>query len=418
MSFKQASRAVPARVFLDRGSPPTLLTLVLVAAISALSMNFFLPSLPAMAEFFVVDYAVMQLAVSAYLGVTAILQIIMGPLSDRYGRRPVMLAALVVFVIATIGCAVSTSAETFLLCRMIQAVVATGLALARASVRDTLEASQAASMISYVTMGMAMGPMLGPVFGGILEQWFGWQSTFWTLGVLGCLVLWLVWVDFGETHAHKTSSFAEQFRQYPALLGSHLFWGYALTAAFASGSFFAFLGGAPYVASNVLGMNPASMGFYFGLISLGYLIGNFISGRLVAEVGLNRMMLVGTFVASLGLLLSGTLFVAGLFHPFSLFGPIMLVGAGNGLTIPSSNIGMLSVRPHLAGSAAGLGGALMVGGGAALSAITGALMGHGWGVWPLLYMMLASSMFSSVAAMYVIRVERGTEPMEAARQCR
>lgn len=412
MALEQPSTAGPARVFLDRRSPPTLLTLVLVAAMSALCMNFFLPSLPAMAEYFVVDYAVMQLALSAYLGVTAILQIIMGPLSDRYGRRPVMLAALGIFLIATIGCALSTNAEVFLFCRMIQAVVATGLALARASVRDTLDANQAASMISYVTMGMAVGPMLGPVFGGLLEQWFGWQSSFWVLAVMGSVVLWLVWVDFGETNAQKTSSFAEQFRQYPALFASRRFWGYALTAAFASGSFFAFLGGAPYVARNLLGMSPATVGFYFGFISLGYFVGNFVSGRKAAKVGLNRMMLAGTFVSSFGLLVSCLLFIAGQVHPFSLFGPVMLVGVGNGLTMPSSNIGMLSVRPHLAGSASGLGGALMVGGGAALSATTGALMGHGWGVWPLLCMMLASSLVASVAAVYVIRVEKIMGPLE------
>ena len=136
-------------------------------------------------------------------------------------------------------------------------------------------------------------------------------------------------------------------------------------------------------------MSPASLGFYFGFISLGYLVGNFISGRFASRVGLNRMMLTGSVVASCGLVLSWVLFATGIYHPFALFGPVVFVGVGNGLTMPSSNIGMLSVRPHLAGSASGLGGALMVAGGAALAAITGALMGHGWGVWPLLFMMLS-----------------------------
>ena len=402
----------PVRLFLDNKSPPTLTTLVVVAAVAALSMNFFLPSLPSMSSFFAVDYAVMQIAVSGYLGVTAILQIIMGPLSDRFGRRPVMLASLLIFVLATAGCALSQSVETFMFFRMMQAAVASGIALARASVRDTLAPDQAASMISYVAMGMALGPMLGPVAGGLLEQWFGWQATFWALIVFGAAALILTWFDFAETNTNMTSSFSEQFRQYPALFQSRRFWGYALTAAFASGAFFAFLGGAPFVARSILGMSPASLGFYFGFISLGYLVGNFISGRHAARIGLNRMMLAGTYVASVGLVLSCVLFAVGIYHPFALFGPVVFVGVGNGLTMPSSNIGMLSVRPHLAGSASGLGGALMVAGGAALAAITGALMGHGWGVWPLLFMMLLASVSASVSAWYVISIERPTGPLD------
>ncbi len=409
-----AADSATQRVFLDRSTPPTLLTLVLVAAISALSMNFFLPSLPAMANFFSVDYAVMQLAVSAYLGVTAILQIIMGPLSDRYGRRPVMLTSIGIFMVSTVGCALSTEASWFLFFRLIQAAIATGLALARASVRDTLEPTAAASMISYVTMGMAVGPMIGPAIGGLLEQLFGWQSAFWALLAFGALSLWLVWFDMGETNHNKTASFADQFRQYPGLFASRRFWGYALTAGCASGSFFAFLGGAPYVARNILGISPASLGFYFVFISLGYFIGTFISARITQRVGMNRMMLLGSFVASGGLLVSCLLFLTGAVHPMALFGPITLVGVGNGLTMPSANVGMLSVRPHLAGSASGLGGALMVGAGAALSALTGAMMGHGWGVWPLLLMMLASAIGTSLAAWYVIAVERVNGPLAMA----
>ena len=406
------SGSAPVRLFLDNKSPPTLTTLVVVASIAALSMNFFLPSLLSMASFFAVDYAVMQIAVSGYLGVTAVLQIIMGPLSDRYGRRPVMLAALVIFALATLGCALSQSIETFMFFRMMQAAVASGIALARASVRDTLAPDQAASMISYVAMGMALGPMLGPVAGGVLEQWFGWQATFWALIGFGGVALLLTWLDFGETNTHMTASFSEQFRQYPALLRSRRFWGYALTAAFASGAFFAFLGGAPFVARSILGMSPASLGFYFGFISLGYLVGNFISGRFASRVGLNRMMVTGSVVASFGLVLSCVLFATGIYHPLALFGPVVFVGVGNGLTMPSANIGMLSVRPHLAGSASGLGGALMVAGGAALAAITGALMGHGWGVWPLLFMMLLASISAGVTALYVIGVERQTGALD------
>ncbi|MEM7615351.1 MAG: MFS transporter, partial [Pseudomonadota bacterium] len=196
------------------------------------------------------------------------------------------------------------------------------------------------------------------------------------------------------------------FRAYPELVASRRFWGYALAAAFASGSFFAFLGGGPYVATEVLGMSPGELGFYFGLIALGYMFGNFLSGRFAERTGLNTMMLLGGGVASVGLVAGCGLFAVGLIHPLVLFGTIGFVGIGNGLTLPSANAGMVSVRPHLAGSASGLGGALMIGGGAALSALTGALLGPTTGAWPLLFMMLLSSILCVVTTLYVIRRAR------------
>ncbi len=189
----------------------------------------------------------------------------------------------------------------------------------------------------------------------------------------------LMWADLGETNATPSSSFVAQFRAYPELFRSQRFWGYSLTAALASGAFFAFLGGGPWVASEILGMGPAQLGFYFGFIALGYMFGNFLSGRYAAQVGLNRMMLVGGVVASAGVALALALFAIGLGTPLGLFGSILFVGLGNGLCLPSANAGIVSVRPHLAGSASGLGGALMIGGGAALSVLAGALVGPALG---------------------------------------
>ena len=395
--------ATPPSRWLDRGTPPKLLTLVLLAGVGALNMNIFLPSLPSMAVYFQADYALVQLAVSAYLAVTAALQLVIGPLSDRYGRRPVMLGCLAIFLVATVACILAEDIVTFLIFRMVQAVVAAGLVLSRAIVRDMVPAAKAASMIGYVTMGMAMVPMVGPALGGVLDEAFGWQASFIFTLVFGIAVTVLVWFDMGETNPAPSASFGAQFRSYPELARSRRFWGYALVAAFASGAFFAFLGGAPFVASEILGMAPSELGVYFGGIALGYVIGNFLSGRYSEAVGLNGMMIVGALIAVGGLLIGALLFAAGVQTPLSLFGPILFVGLGNGVLLPSANAGMVSVRPHLAGSASGLGGALMIGGGAALSAITGALLGHGLGAWPLLGMMLASSLASLLMAYYVVR---------------
>jgi DHA1 family bicyclomycin/chloramphenicol resistance-like MFS transporter len=395
----------PARMF-DRTTPPHMLTLVLIAGLGALAMNVFLPSLPGIAKHFNSDYAVAQLAVSGYLAVTGALQLLVGPLSDRYGRRPVLLWSMGIFILATIGTMVAPSMEIFLACRMCQATVASGFALSRAIVRDMVPPEKAASMIGYVTMGMAVVPMIGPMVGGALEALAGWRASFAVLLIFGIVVFALVLTDLGETHRTRSKSLSAQMRSYPELLNSRRFWGYALTAAFASGAFFAFLGGGPYVATTVLGLSPERMGFYFGFLAAGYLAGNFFSGRYSERVGISRMMISGAALASLAMMGSFALFWFGALHPLALFGPTFFVGLGNGLTMPSSNAGLLSARPHLAGSAAGLGGALMIGGGAGLSAFAGSLLGPGIGALPLVAVMFAASGAALLSAIWVARIER------------
>jgi DHA1 family bicyclomycin/chloramphenicol resistance-like MFS transporter len=391
-------------VWLDRRTPPHIVTLVLLTGVSALNMNMVLPSLPRLAAHYDASYGVVSLTVSAYLGLTAALQLVVGPLSDRYGRRPVILASLGIFLAATVGCMIAPTIEIFLALRLLQAVVASGMALSRAIVRDMVPPDEAASMIGYVTMGMAVMPMIGPMIGGFLDEVLGWQAVFGFTFVVGLATLALCWADLGETNAAPSASFTAQFRSYPELFRSHRFWGYAATAALASGAFFAFLGGAPWVASEVLGMSPARFGFYFGFIAVGYMFGNFLSGRFATRVGLNRMMLVGVLVSTAGMALALLLFAVGLQTPVSFFGSILFVGLGNGLLLPSANAGLVSVRPHLAGSASGLGGALMVGGGAALSVLAGGLLGPGTGAWPLLWVMLVCSALGTVSTLYVMHV--------------
>ncbi|MEL6678492.1 MAG: MFS transporter, partial [Pseudomonadota bacterium] len=238
--------------------------------------------------------------------------------------------------------------------------------------------------------------------GGLLEEAFGWQSTLWLLLAVGFAVLLLVWSDLGETNRTPSASFGAQFRAYPELLRSPRFWGYAAAAAFASGAFFAFLGGGSFVASTLLGMEPSEVGLYFAFIAFGYMAGNFLTGRYAARVGINWMLLVGGIVATLGMVLAIGLFAVGLGSPLAFFGSILFVGLGNGLTLPSANVGLVSVRPHLAGSASGLGGAMMVGGGAALSALAGSVLTVETGVWPLLFIMFAASVLVIPVSLYLM----------------
>lgn len=396
----------PPSRFLDRRSPPHVSTLILIAGLSALSMNVFLPSLPNMAAYFQVDYALMQLSVSLYLAFSAGLQIVIGPLSDRYGRRRVLLVAMGLFVLASVGTLLAPTAEIFLICRMAQAVVATAMALSRAIVRDMVDEASAASMIGYITMGMSIVPMLGPIIGGALDEAFGWHANFAMLLAAGVLVMALTWLDLGETAQTRPASLLAQMRDYPALFASPRFWGYVLASSLASGVFFAFLGGAPFVGTEIYGLSPMWLGVYFAFTAIGYAAGNFVSGRFSVRVGINRMILAGTIVTLGGLVLLAGLLALDLTTAAVFFGTFVFVGIGNGMVLPNATAGMLSVRPHLAGTASGLGGAIMIGGGAGLSALAGALLVPGSGAWPLVLIMLASALASLLSILYVMHRAR------------
>ncbi|MCA2374428.1 multidrug effflux MFS transporter [Agrobacterium genomosp. 3 str. CIP 111-78] len=390
--------------FLDRTTPPHIITLVVIAGVAALCMNVFLPSLAAMALYFETDYAVMQFAVSGYLAATACLQLLIGPLSDLFGRRPVMLASIAIMIVATLVCMLAPNITVFMIGRVAQAAVVSGFVLARAIVRDMVPMEQAASMIGYVTMGMSVVPMVGPTVGGLLNDISGWQSSFALLALLGVGILALAWFDLGETNHNKSASFSQQFHAWPELLRSPLFWGYSLTSTFSSGMFFSFLGGAPFVGSVLYGLAPAMLGLQFFFMASGYMLGNFVSGRYASQIGITRMMLSGNVIALAGIATTITLISAGAESAYAFFVPLALIGVGNGVTLPSANAGMVSVQPHLAGSASGLGGAMTIGGGAALSVLASSVLSKEDGTWPLLMVMLATGLVALLTT-YVVRLQ-------------
>ncbi len=392
--------------FLDRTTPPHVLTLVLLAGLAALAMNMFLPSLPSMAAYFDTDYRVMQLSVSLYLAVNAVLQVFIGPISDRFGRRPVLLWSLAGFIIATAGTLLATSVTVFLFFRMLQAVVVSTIVLSRAAIRDVLDEAAAASRIGYVTMGMALVPMIAPAVGGLLDEVFGWRGSFALMLLAGIGILALTWADLGETKAPGKGGLRSTFADLPELMTSRRFWGYCTTAMLASGSFFAYLGGAPFVGSEVFGLSPAVLGIYFGAPAVGYALGNFLSGRYAARVGVDRMVLWGCLICLAGVGMMIAFFTAGAQVPAVFFGFFIFVGVGNGMVLPSATSGMMSVRPHLAGTASGIGGAILIGGGAALSALAGALLTPDTGAAPLLWLLLATSSLSVASIGYTMRRRR------------
>ncbi len=393
-------------MFFSATTPPRLGTLILLTGLATLSLNMFLPSLAAMAVDFDVGYAVISLSIAGYVAVTAALQLIIGPLSDRFGRRPVLLAAMVLYTVASLVCALTTDIVVFLAFRVVQGVIIAGWTVSLAIVRDTKPANEAASTIGYISMVMAVAPMVGPLAGGLLDELFGWRANFIAFSAMGLGVLALCWVDLGETNTARTGGFAAQVRAYPELLGSRRFWGCALCMALSTGAFYAFLAGAPLVATAVFDMSTATLGAAMGSITAGFVFGSFLSGRLAKRQALTTMMIAGRLVACTGLLAGLVILMAGFMHVGLLFGATLFVGIGNGLTTPSASAGALSVRPHLAGSASGLFGALSAVVGALLTVITGALVTAAPGTFVLLAIMLTASFLALLAALYVRRADK------------
>lgn len=388
--------------YLDRASPPHISTLILLAGVAALTMNIFLPSLPNMAEHFETDYRIMQLSVAIYLGFSAGLQIIIGPISDKIGRRPVILWGLALFILATLGCLFAPNITVFLIFRMSQAVIATSMVLSRAIVRDIYPTDKAASMIGYVTMGMSVVPMVGPAVGGLLQDSFGWQASFWML-LIGGVALFLISLrDLGETKSNSGNSLLAQFREYPELLTSPRFWGYTMSSAFSAGAFFAYLGGASFVGTTLFDMSPSSLGIFFSAPAVGYFFGNFIAGRYSQRFSIHAMIIWGSLICASGVSIILILFAIGYENQYIFFGFVTCVGLGNGMSIPNATSGALSVRPHLAGTASGLSSAMMIGIGAALSALAGALLTPGSGAYPLLWLMVISASLGIVSIFIVI----------------
>ena len=397
-------------------TPPHLVTIVLLTATSTLTLNMFLPSLSGMAEDFEVSYGLISLSVAGYLGITAVLQLILGPLSDRYGRRPVLLGAVAVFATASVGCTLAPDAYTFLAFRLLQGGIISGWAISQAIIRDQYDAQSSASLLGYISMAMAVGPMLAPIIGGALDQAFGWRATFMLYTTLGLVLMFLIWSDLGETNHNRTETLTAQIKDYPTLLQSRRFWGYAGCTAFSTASFYAFLAGVPLVAVADLGLEPAEIGVYIGSITGGFAFGSFLSGRYSKRFELTTMMMAGRVLACTGLTLGLIAVLLGWTSVAVVFSATLCVGLGNGITMPSANAGAISMRPKLTGSAAGLMGSATVATGAVVTTVTGFLVSLGNGPAILLSMMLLCAGIALLATLMVMRInQRDGNPIAAER---
>ena len=380
--------------FLNKNTPPHIFTLIVLSGLGALSLSIFLSSILEMSIFFNKSYALMQLSISLYLITTAFFQIIAGPLSDKFGRRRITLFSTFIFILASLGCFFSTQFEFFIFFRIMQASIAAGFLMSRVIIRDITSENEAASMIGYVTMGMSIIPLFAPGIGGLIQMLVGWPSIFLIMSLLGLLLFLLVYRDLGETKTIKINKNKKSSVSYIYLFREVKFWGYSLTLAFSAGTFFSFLGGAPYIATKVYELNSVVSGLVMGFPAAGYFFGNYLSGKYSKLYGKDFMALRGILLVILGMFICLLITVFYRDTPYFFFGLCSFVGLGNGLIIPNASVGILSVNENLSGTAGGIGNAIMIGTGAILASLTSYLLENQTSSSYLIIIMLLSGILS------------------------
>ena len=335
-----------------------LLLLVAMHAIGPTSLTIIVPSVPAMAVQLASDPGLIQLTISLYLVCLAVAQLFLGSLSDRFGRRPVVLAGIALTALTSFAAMVAPSAIALIVARSAQAFGASaGMVIGRAMIRDLYDRDRAAAMIGWVTMTTVVVPMLAPLLGGILDTAFGWRAIFAFLGAMSLAVL--IWAFFAlpETRpVHRPDAQpARLAREAGMLLTNRSFIGYSLSGALGCGAFFAVLGGGSHLVVNIMGRSSVEFGIWFGVTSFGYMIGNFFAGRYSQRYGVDWMVRWGLIIEVIGTAM--TVAVAVLIPdvgPAPIFALQVVIQIGNGMLLPNAIAGAVSVRPQVAGTAAGI----------------------------------------------------------------
>lgn len=348
--------------------PDSLIIAILLTALAAfgpLSTDLYLPTLPTLVEDFASDPATVQLTLSLFLVGYALSQLVYGPLSDRFGRRPVLLGGITIFVTASAACLAAQTIDQLLAARLLQAVGAcSGPVLARAVVRDVHGRDQAARLFAYMAMAMAVAPAVGPILGGYLTQLFGWRACFAALTLFGAAILMATWAGLDESNRHLDPQAIRPGRlltNYRALLGHRPYLGYVLAASLCYCGIFAFISGSAFVLMGTVGLSPAEYGMSFALTVLGYMTGAFGAGRLTVRLGVDRMIVLGTMVASVGGVAGMALAQAGVVTLPAIVAPMAVFMAGAGLTLPNAMAGAVGPFPTMTGLASALLGFMQMG---------------------------------------------------------
>ena len=383
---------------------------MLLAATSALgpaAMQILLPALPVIKDTFQVSNDVAQLTLSLSMFAIALGTLVYGPLSDKYGRKPIMLIGLCVTLAGSIFCLLASTIETLIVGRFIQAFGgAVGLVLGRAIIRDVYGAREAARVIATLVMVMVVLPMLSPAVGGELMQRFGWQSVFVVIAGLSFIMFLLVIAKMPETLTNPApfEGIQSMLLTYARLFRSRAFCGYAFCVNFVSVVFFSFISAAPEIMVTVLDRPPTEYGYYFIMIPLGFMSGNYVARHFGRSLDLDKMIAYGASIAVLGIGLAIAIQLLGFHQPVALFAPIALAVFGNGITLPNAQAAAINEFPQYAGSASGLTGFLQM----SFSAVAAqfvAVIFNGT-VYPLLVLMLAAAVLSLVSFRLGVGINR------------
>jgi DHA1 family bicyclomycin/chloramphenicol resistance-like MFS transporter len=334
--------------------PPPLVLLALVTAIAPVALHMLVPVLPVLAAVFAAPPAAVQLVLTLFLAGIAAGQLVYGPISDRFGRRPVLIFGLALFLAGTVLCGFAWSLPALIVGRTLQALGGcAGMVLGRAIVRDTYDRDRSASALATIMMAMSLAPSLAPAIGAYLAEWGGWRADFVLLGTIGAAVLILTLSRLEETHAPAPVNFIGMIGSFLLLLRTPAFVSFAFATAFTSASWFTFLAAAPYLLSEILHKPPSTYGLMILLPMGGYILGNAGVVRLSVLLGSAHL-----FIYGLGLSLGSGVMLAvwclGDLTPWALFVPMAISSIGNGMSQPPGVAAGLSVYPRLAGAASGL----------------------------------------------------------------
>ena len=388
--------------------------LVAMNGIAPISLYMLVPMLPLLAATFSQEISVAQMTVSLYMVGMALSQLVMGPLSDRFGRRPVIICCFGLVVIANVGCIFAQTLPQLIAGRFVQAVGgAAGMVISRAIIRDIYERHRVGGMISLVIAVMMIAQMLSPLVGGVLNDLFGWRSIFYVLAGVTTLTVAAIMLALPETRRQVApsddSGFAKDVR---ALASSRAFIGYVLCQMLASAIIFTFAGGGPYIVINHMARSGTEYGLWFATAGFAYMMGNLVSVRLSPRYGIDRMIWIGLVLQIVGSILNVIWGAIGMNQvPSWLFGTHMIVMFGNAFAMANATAGAISIRPQAAGMASGAMGFLQMGFGALCSQLGAYLGGHF--TTPLLLNIAVLALSSACAAAIICLVPRDRRAVSA-----
>ena len=330
-------------------------------------------------------------------------QLIMGPLSDRFGRRPVLLAGLALMVAASVACVFADNLPQLIAARFFQALGgATGMVVSRAIIRDLYERERVASMISLVIAVMMIAQMLSPLTGGLIETAFGWRAIFYLITAAALTITLGIALALPETRRVRTegANFRGDFRK---LIASRAFIGFVLCQMLASQIIFTFAGGGPYIVVTQMGRTSAEYGAWFATTGFAYLVGNLLCVRFAPRHSLEKLIWFGLALQLGGSVLNLAWSITGLNEaPVWLFGTQMIVMAGNAFVMANSAAGAISVRPEAAGTASGAMGFLQQGIGALVSQLGAWLGGHFATTLPLTAFVFVLSLACAASTIFLV----------------